>query len=469
MSTMFICTDGTKSQELPRAESDKGKTYLFAAIVVFFTTLVFITPFSDSWRRSTVEQSADMSESEDDAVSHGTLSRQLALGSAGLASLAVIAWPGGRRMRLATPLLVLCTAYVIWCGVSCLWSDDFALSLRRWVAFLCELIAGIAISRRVTVRQFVWIVFACTLAWLGLGFLAELSQGTFRPWDESHRFMGLFHPNLMGVNAALLTLSSLYLATSAQRRNLLLFSAAALGVVFLWFTRSRTSLVAMFVSVAALWLFTSSISRKLFATLLVGAAAGGVMLLVGLGTLELSEESFTMGRQDNEMSSLTGRLPLWQELISDYVGQRLLTGYGYGAFWTSERIASITEWSPVHAHSTYIDLVLNVGLIGAGLCVAAIMWAFVLASQLEAQHANKGYGFIALIMAFALTSGATETYIGITWFFSFFGICAMCLLVHSDEQETRLLTPATESRRSQLDLNVRANQVAARENMQFVR
>jgi len=450
MSTVPLKSVGMHTWDVPRAELGHSASVMFVAFVAILATFVFTMPVTESWKHSTYENYDNTIDDAEASVREGTLSRQIALGGFALIGVAALAWPGGKTLRVHNVLGAICVCYLAWCLATCLWSDDFSMSLRRWIALMCEVAAGVAIAKRTSARQFVWFVFTCTLAWLGLGVLAELSLGTFRPLEEGHRFAGVFHPNVMGVNAALLTLASLYLAIAAGRRNWLLISVAALSFVFLLLTRSRTSLAAMLVAIAVFWIFTAPASRKFFHTLLAGIAAACLTMAVGLGMFDISANLITMGRADNEMSTFTGRVPLWQELLQEFVPQRPLVGHGYGAFWTADHIAEVSrsqDWVTTHAHSSYIDLVLNVGYIGAALCATAMLLAAIAGLRREVRRAGAGYGFIAMIVVFGLTAGLTETYIGLTWFLSFFGICGVCYLLFDGNGKSIQPSPSSESPR----------------------
>jgi oligosaccharide repeat unit polymerase len=315
------------------------------------------------------------------------------------------------------------------------------MSLRRCAALLCEVVAGLAIARRTSGRQFVWFVFTCSLAWLCLGLLAELSLGTFRPFSAGHRFAGVFHPNMMGVNAALLVLAAYYLATTGdRRRRLVVIAIGVVALVFLVLTRSRTSISAMLLAIATMWLFTAPVTRKVGHVLFMTVVAMGISTAVALGMFQLSTTSLSMGRTDNEIDSFTGRVPLWQVLVNDYVPDNAMLGYGYGAFWSADRIAEISKsqnWATTHAHSTYIDLVLNVGCVGAALCLAIMVLALSASLRREVASPGSGMGFVAMLIVFGLASGVLETYIGHTWFLTFFGITGVCYLVCGGRLESR--------------------------------
>jgi O-antigen ligase len=175
-------------------------------------------------------------------------------------------------------------------------------------------------------------------------------------------------------------------------------------------------------------------SRTVLLALLIVLAASAVIMAVATGVLDVSFGFVAMGRADHEMWSLTGRLPLWQELLEVYVPNHELTGYGYGAFWTAERVAEIADsqsWTLVlSAHSMYMDLLLNVGYVGAALYVAAALCALARFWRGEFRHPAMGYGFMAALLIFELTVGLTETAAGATNFPSVFVICGIGYLFY---------------------------------------
>ncbi len=108
---------------------------------------------------------------------------------------------------------------------------------------------------------------------------------------------------LLGFGCLVMTKSRTSLARSRRRANgyHILRAPAA----------KRTGLIIAAVSISA-------------STLLLYAVAGD-WIFVSLGGIA------KMGREE-EVSTLTGRLPLW-EVIIEFIEKRPLFGYGYLAFW----------------------------------------------------------------------------------------------------------------------------------------
>lgn len=72
--------------------------------------------------------------------------------------------------------------------------------------------------------------------------------------------------------------------------------------------------------------------------------------------------------------TLTGRTELWQLGLSS-ITERPLTGFGYNAFWPSssewggEYIQLLIKWGPQSMHNGWFELILQLGIMGALLCL----------------------------------------------------------------------------------------------------
>lgn len=70
--------------------------------------------------------------------------------------------------------------------------------------------------------------------------------------------------------------------------------------------------------------------------------------------------------------TLSSRTIFWDFAIDAVVNQRPLLGFGKGAFWVSENVGRIVRafdggYIPPHAHNGFIEIALDLGLVGIGL------------------------------------------------------------------------------------------------------
>jgi O-antigen ligase len=322
---------------------------------------------------------------------------------------------------------VLLLVYLAWFALSWMWATEPSLSLRRVVGTSCEVVAAIAVARQLSPRPFAWLVLLTALAWSGLGLLAEAANGTFYPLDPEYRFTGLFHPNMTGAACAVGLIAAVYLArgTHAVTRAFL-WSTAGVCLGLLLMTGSRTAAAALLGTCAIGWLSMRRTGPLVLAVALGLLALLWIAALAGSETSAWLADAITLGRVDSDIGSATGRVPLWNELLS-YIADRPFMGYGYNSFWTADRMYELadSEWGTYgHSHSTYLELALSLGLIGVVLAVGSMVWAMLRARRLEAQSPRSGYGFVGLVILYSLIASLTETVLGQSWFLSFFLVSA---------------------------------------------
>lgn len=348
----------------------------------------------------------------DELVESGNAYRRVAFALLGVAGIAGWFAPTAREPRGFGPQSALLLAYFAWCFASVAWSDDPAFTLRRLGVLAFSFLAILGLGKQLSPRELCWVVVCVAVLHLGIGITAELQGGCFLPFTADYRFAGTIHPNNQGVQLAALCLAALCLATESRRERAALFGLAAVAALFLFLTRSRTSCAAVCMAAAFVWLPRAPRSWKIglliFAPFLLSLALL-VFVFVDADVGENLSALLLLGRQE-EAGTLTGRIPLWIEL-SKYVQARPITGYGYGSFWTVARMRQIADsqgWQIAHAHSAYLETVLNVGLVGAGLLLAALVQGVRSAWSGLRRTGDVGLHFFLAFLVFAATYSLTD-------------------------------------------------------------
>jgi len=104
--------------------------------------------------------------------------------------------------------------------------------------------------------------------------------------------------------------------------------------------------------------------------LLGGAILFTINITLGEGVTGLTAE---VGRD----VTLTGRTDLWAELLRKDINP--LLGTGFESFWLGERAQYFWKkywWRPTQAHNGYLELYLNLGIIGIGLLASMIFFSY---------------------------------------------------------------------------------------------
>jgi exopolysaccharide production protein ExoQ len=109
-----------------------------------------------------------------------------------------------------------------------------------------------------------------------------------------------------------------------------------------------------------------------------GSSADAAML-VGVVVLAMAVVAIGISWLYWRDPTLTGRTMIWDESWK-FIKERPILGYGYGAFWNeaSGPMAILQQaigWPAPNAHNGYVDLWLQLGLLGICLFAAALLQA----------------------------------------------------------------------------------------------
>ena len=267
-------------------------------------------------------------------------------------------------------------AYVTLVVISVAWSIHPDLTFRRSPsAILLILVAAyitVRFGEKARMRMFSF-VFAI-LGISSLLFVAAyppdygIVQG---PWR------GVFdHKNNFGAFLAVAIFVELYLLALGNWRPIWRFGLLSIYFILLILSQSFTGLLCTLLFLMGTAVYSVGKHDKL-AGLAVAIVLGLPLLLLQLGLWY--DASFLLSFFGKD-PSLTGRTDLWLAVL-DLIKQRPLLGWGYMATWvpTDPQIAAISEkfgYRVPAAHSAYLDVTFQLGLVGLGLLltIIAIAW-----------------------------------------------------------------------------------------------
>lgn len=166
------------------------------------------------------------------------------------------------------------------------------------------------------------------------------------------------------------------------------------NVAVLLLTQSRSSLLA-FMLVTAIVVLRSKNVRLVFFAIVAAALLVPVLvqtIIVKAGDLE-------------EVMSLTGRLPFWHDLLADGFSQEPLFGYGFMCISYHDYFDSIHAYSAKMTHNTFIQVLLNLGLVGAFVCLLQMVATFATLLKSDDKYLKK---LAALMLIPLLINSMTE-------------------------------------------------------------
>jgi exopolysaccharide production protein ExoQ len=281
-------------------------------------------------------------------------------------------WAAAKR-RKALWLLIA------WVLFSCSWSiNPTSQKLGNEIASIT--VTGIYFASRFTLRQMMPLAalgfgisigmnFLFCLAFPQFGIQAGLQEGAWRGM--------LIQKNSLAclvVFGAIPLLCSLF--SGVKRDRGWYWFGVVISALLVILSNSKTGLLIFLMVTALIPIFQKMRSRHYLALpMFVCVMLAGTMVgLLLLGNYE--EILLGLGRDP----SLSGRTEIWEAMV-EKIMQEPIKGYGYNGFWLAREGESLDIWYrakdlPPHGHNGYLNLSLDLGLVGLGLFFASYIKAF---------------------------------------------------------------------------------------------
>ena len=195
-------------------------------------------------------------------------------------------------------------------------------------------------------------------------------------------------------------------------------------------------------AIGSVVLVLGSTSKTSLLTLLLGGAAycfvlglqiGGGAIAVGLawlGVVFVGTLAVIIGLNPKALfkllgkdATLTGRTFIWAG-INEVMKQRPVTGFGYGAIWENESpygplavIKKVAKFRMYHAHSSWYEMWLNLGVFGLGAWAFALIefWLKALWAIFRKRSAVLVVPFLLIYTLNSLTESVTMIWNEIRW------------------------------------------------------
>lgn len=272
------------------------------------------------------------------------------------------------------------------CAASVAWSVAPAVTSFQVIVLVAATWIAAYIGMRCTVvevaRYVSWFAAGVVIGSVYLAVVDPLSPGVQRFYGPDV-WRGVFwNRNHLGSIAAFLSVILLIrlidLRAQPGRAARVFFFAVYLGMLFLVYkSKSTTGLLVAVIAhaaciLAALWtIFEKRLRRGHY---LLAVAVGILLVALVLGNLE---QIFGLFNKDFRLS---GRVRLWNHLLDEVVAQRPLLGYGLGSLWSDPVFRQsgkhLIGTPPVIGDNGFIDVLLNLGIVGLTAMVAVFIVAW---------------------------------------------------------------------------------------------
>jgi exopolysaccharide production protein ExoQ len=305
--------------------------------------------------------------------------RQISFTAIFLMAVIAAAWRRPVLLLQAVPLGIM--ALLGWCLLSAIWSDAGAVVFRRAI-LIAEVttaaLLGMAMlgPERAFSRLRLVLVIVLVVNWIAIPIIptavhlpGELDPKLVGNWR------GLYdQKNVAGAVCALTVLQFLFPGMRERRWSDGVVIAAAL--VFLYFTRSKTSLALLPVAALFAAAYRAGWKNGLDRAVLAAIA----LLAIGGFATFLALNSEMIGRIMSDPDAFTGRTEIWKADLA-YLKDHFFLGAGYASVFSTGLQSPLLPYlhgrnwvaQVSNSHNGYLDIFLGLGAIGFVLALTALL------------------------------------------------------------------------------------------------
>ena len=296
--------------------------------------------------------------------------------------------------------------FLAWCFLTILWSEYPFVSFKRYIQFFTAV--SIPLSYFLYVKEsekaiqiLYYILAAYVLVSLATIFTIPMARNEYGFWRGIHTDKNGFGQ----ISLILFIFFYIYIpkCVSLKSKVINVFFISA-SFVLLIGSRSSTPLLT-FIILFVVWILFQI--DKLFEPIGIRKTLSIILTVCGIGLifsilLVLPEQLEAVIGVTGKDLSFTGRAYIWKD-IWVYVQDHFFLGAGYQGFWiinspSLEELYQTYIWLPTQSHNGYLDILNEVGAIGAFLFLLLIINYFVNLSKLKIDQPWKWFVFAAIIL-----------------------------------------------------------------------
>jgi exopolysaccharide production protein ExoQ len=275
--------------------------------------------------------------------------------------------------------------FFIYAGVSIMWSDYSWVAFKRWIrasgnvvmilVILTEADPVAAVKRFLARTGFLLIPLSVLL----IKYYPDLGR-SYNMWTWTTHYVGVasgknglgFLCLVFGLASISGLLQSMRIADRKQRLRGLGIHCVILSMT-LWLivkANSMTSLACLIFGSLIICITSLRAMHKQPTAIHCLVAVASLLALFGVLIGAQSDIVDMMGRD----ATLTGRTLLWDELLS--MSRDPVLGTGFESFWLGDRMQSLWTrhwWRPDQAHNGYIEIFVNLGMVGLALLAVVVV------------------------------------------------------------------------------------------------
>jgi O-antigen ligase len=274
--------------------------------------------------------------------------------------------------------------FLAYCGISIGWSDFPGVSFKRYIKDIGNLLMVLVVlSERTPIEAVMTLFKRCAYILMPLSFVLIKYFPSFgrsySPWTGAVWYTGVTNnKNTLGVLCAICGIGMAWNLLLILRRNerlknkLEVFIPSFILILVVWVlikSNSSTSLVCFIVGIG----IVTVMGIKTVRNNLVYIVPVSAVLLAPVYFMTDGWVAFFTGMIGRD-ETLTGRTEIWQKALE--MVENPIIGCGYSSFWLGERLHKFWSqytWFPTETHNGYLEIYLELGLIGLGILIGVLI------------------------------------------------------------------------------------------------
>jgi len=272
------------------------------------------------------------------------------------------------------PFLLYSAMSVSWARYPEITFTNILFLLAAYINYTVAIsVLGVEKAAWMIIRILSFTMFVSLVSAIGFPAIGQHMASDFSGAALAGSWRGAFvHKNALGAYSAYTAVALIGFGRYFFDKKPFWIGAITVSLVCLLFSRSATSLVAFVVMAIFLLIIRLRLRLSFTLTILISMLGLAFILVAGNASVEILQ---LLGRD----GSFSGRDLIWQFWLT-YWNSDPIIGMGYAATKSQEMILVSKEYftlAAVSPHSSYIEIYLNLGLIGTVLFGGAIFLCFI--------------------------------------------------------------------------------------------
>ncbi len=274
--------------------------------------------------------------------------------------------------------------FLLWAFFSISWSSYPETSFKRWFQiFDYAFISAVFFSYYDSIEKIVKSIKPIVYIYLAVSIIVVfIVPGAKDPRFGSWRGLTA-HKNSLGEIAmiCIILMSIFYKYETTLIKKSISITFLLISIALLIGANSSTAIInfTIFFVVSILFLIQSSLFKRIGVGKFVSLFSITTLLLIFyLFYTQAPEVIQSLDVTGKDVTTLSERTYLWEYILIE-ISKHPIIGCGFRGFWVIDSPGILTVWNafpfmPIQAHSGYLDITNEVGLIGIGLFILIVLY-----------------------------------------------------------------------------------------------